>query len=61
MQQATEDEIEMAAIKGAALAGLLSSSTTLHDAEQEDLRAAFSALEGFFRDILKAMDTPRGA
>ena len=58
MQQVTQDKIEMAAIQGAALANLLSASTTLAEAETVDLQAAFGALESYFRAILSALDGP---
>lgn len=58
MQQVTQDKIEMAAIQGAALANLLSASTTLVEAETADLQAAFGALESYFRAILSALDGP---
>jgi hypothetical protein len=58
MQQVTQDKIEMAAIQGAALANLLSASTTLAEVETADLQSAFAVLESYFRAILSALDGP---
>lgn len=60
MNQASVDEIEMIAIKGAAIASLLGTGTALDEAEPRDVQAAFYALEGYFRDILEVLDTSAG-
>ena len=52
----TAHVIEAAAQKGKAIASLLGTTCPLVDASREDLQTAFYALEGFFEEIMAAVE-----